>query len=202
MNAAKSTTFFKQKLETSKRKIRFVKNQKKMTSPWKSLEIKENTSDKITLEFEDNFEPTPVEFNKLPDSNEYLLSLGKLYFSIKIKKTKNGVTIFIIAFFFTENKLKKIKNDPNILRQLTERREECFRNLLNDNIRIQTEQDLELEAEVNPELGRANEILRQIRPEQPLSVGEIVHIIKHDHLDNTTEEEQQESDQSDSGASR
>lgn len=60
---------------------------------------------------------------------------------------------------------------------------------------------MELEAEVNPELGRANEILRQIRPEQPLSVGEIVHIIKHDHLD-TTEEEQQESDQSDSGASR
>lgn len=73
-----------------------------MTSPWKSLEIKENTSDKITLEFEDNFEPTPVEFNKLPDSNEYLLSLGKLYFSIKIKKTKNGVTIFIIAFFFLQ----------------------------------------------------------------------------------------------------
>lgn len=108
----------------------------------------------------------------------------------------------LLHFFFTENKLKKIKNDPNILRQLTERREECFRNLLNDNIRIQTEQDLELEAEVNPELGRANEILRQIRPEQPLSVGEIVHIIKHDHLDNTTEEEQQESDQSDSGASR
>lgn len=62
---------------------------------------------------------------------------------------------------------------------------------------------MELEAEVNPELGRANEILRQIRPEQPLSVGEIVHIIKHDHLDNTAEEEQQqESDQSDSGASR
>lgn len=85
MNAANSSTFFNKDLETSKKNIRFVKNQKKMTSPWKSLEIKETTSEKVTLEFEDNFEPTPVEFNKLPDSNEYLLSLGKHYFSIKIK---------------------------------------------------------------------------------------------------------------------
>lgn len=48
-----------------------------MTSPWKSSEIKlETTSENITLEFEDNFEPTPNQFNKLPDSNEYLASLG------------------------------------------------------------------------------------------------------------------------------
>lgn len=51
-----------------------------MTSPWKSLEIKETTSETISLEFEDNFDPNPVEFNKLPDSNEYLLSLGKFLF--------------------------------------------------------------------------------------------------------------------------
>lgn len=49
-----------------------------MSSPWKSSELKlENTSENLTLEFEDNFEPTAIEFNKLPDSNEYLLSLGK-----------------------------------------------------------------------------------------------------------------------------
>lgn len=64
-----------------------------MTSPWKSSEIKETTSETISLEFEDNFEPNPVEFNKLPDSNEYLLSLGKLLFF------KTNVKMASLIFF-------------------------------------------------------------------------------------------------------
>lgn len=92
--------------------------------------------------------------------------------------------------------MQKLKKDPNILQQLSNHRKTCFENLLNNQISIQTDQDLELNVAVRGD--RANEIIRYIRPEQPLSIGEIVHIIKHDQL----YREEEKDFEYDSGASR
>lgn len=57
-----------------------------------------------------------------------------------------------------------------------------MRNLLNNQLSLRTDSDIELEESVGSDLGRAQEIIRYIRPEQPLNVGEIVHIIEYDQL--------------------
>ncbi|GLV34556.1 uncharacterized protein CBL_09036 [Carabus blaptoides fortunei] len=94
--------------------------------------------------FEDNFKPSVSE--SLPDSQQYLQIL--------------------------ENKLQKLKNDPDILRQLSEKREACMQQLLAGT---DFDQDnSELEAPVN-----ASAILRAIAPErQALTSGEIVELVK------------------------
>ena len=76
-----------------------------------------------------------------------------------------------------ESKLNKIKKDPNLLKELTEKREECIRNLLNSSSVLTSDSDLELEYPVN-----SSEILRHIIPQQALNVGEIAHLINNDHL--------------------
>lgn len=75
-----------------------------------------------------------------------------------------------------ENKLQKLKNDPDILRQLREKREACMQQLLQGT---DFDQDnSELEAPVN-----ASAILRAIAPErQALTSGEIVELVKYDLL--------------------
>lgn len=84
------------------------------------------------------------------------------------------------------------------MKQLSEKRESCMRNLLSGGITIRDETDLQLEAPT-ADFGAATELLRHIKPEQPMSVGEIIHIIKHDQLQ---EEKEESDDHSDSGASR
>lgn len=72
-----------------------------------------------------------------------------------------------------------------MLKQLKEKREECFNNLLNNSFSITTEQDLELSEGVKP-----NEILRHLIPVQAQTVGEIAHLIRHDQLDQQKQEDE------------
>jgi hypothetical protein len=83
-----------------------------------------------------------------------------------------------------ERRLQKIRKDNGILQQLTQKREECLAHLLNgDTGRLNSDYDLELNAQVNSiENGVVLDLIRTMRPEQPLSMGEIVHIIEHDQL--------------------
>lgn len=115
----------------------------------------------IDRKFEDNFVPKS-QFQKLDDSEEYLKIL--------------------------ENRLEKIKKNPTVLKQLKEKREELFDNLLNSSTtRITTDKDIELEESIE-----ANKIISHLIPEQPQTVGEIAHLIKHDQLDLQKQEEDQE----------
>lgn len=143
-----------------------------MTDPWMVRECTnsgennlESTIDSrhlennIKFEFEDDFSPQSVVGTglELPDSKQYLESL--------------------------ERKLYRLKRDPNILRQLSEKREECIRNLLNDSLNIDRDGDLALDAPVTLGDSTVHEIYRHIRPIQPINIGETVHIVKHDQLE-------------------
>ena len=115
----------------------------------------------IDRKFEDNFVPKS-EFQKLDDSEDYLKIL--------------------------ENRLKKIKQNPTVLNQLKEKREELVGNLLNSSTtRITTDKDIELEEAIE-----SNKIISHLIPEQPQTIGEIAHLIKHDQLDIQKQEEDQE----------
>ena len=104
------------------------------------------------------------EFQKLDDSEDYLKIL--------------------------ENRLEKIKKNPTILNQLKEKREELVGNLLNSSsTRITTDKDIELEEAIE-----SNKIISHLIPEQPQTIGEIAHLIKHDQLDLQKQEEDQESE--------
>ncbi|CAO1353444.1 unnamed protein product [Diamesa hyperborea] len=123
-------------------------------SAWE-VKVEENNhqeSEEVEKSFEDNFTShETTDTNKLPDSVDYIKKL--------------------------ESKLNKIKKDPNLLKELTEKREECIRNLLNSSSVLTSDSDLELEYPVN-----SSEILRHIIPQQALNVGEIAHLINNDHL--------------------
>lgn len=83
--------------------------------------------------------------------------------------------------------MKKLKKDPSVLKQLKEKREECFNNLLNNSFTIRSEQDFELEEEVT-----SNKIISHLIPAQPQTVGEIAYLVRHDELDQQKQEAEEE----------
>ncbi|XP_055543876.1 uncharacterized protein LOC129729376 [Wyeomyia smithii] len=142
-----------------------------VADPWSSnsntssSEISQrDDSDSPFLKFEDNFEPPKApeqniqqpQEGRLPDSDNYLAVL--------------------------ERKLKRLKTNPSVLQQLAERREVCMQHLLNDSAFGRSDPSdlelLELEEPVNN-----YELLRFIKPEQALSVAELVNLVKYDHLE-------------------
>ncbi|XP_070507845.1 uncharacterized protein [Chironomus tepperi] len=99
------------------------------------------------------------EFQKLDDSEEYIKIL--------------------------EKRLEKIRKNPTVLKQLKIKREELIGNLLNSSTtKITTDKDIELE-----EVIESNKIISHLIPEQPQTIGEIAHLIKHDQLDIQKQEE-------------
>lgn len=150
-----------------------------LADPWSSGSSDSNNdaTAPTSLQFEDNFEPsghTTVVVSsasssdiqqprdgRLPDSDSYLALL--------------------------ERRLKRIKTNPTVLQQLAERREACLQHLLNDSsVAIRGDSELALDEPVNH-----HELLRFIRPEQALSVAELVHIVKYDHLEQEGTESEQ-----------
>jgi len=129
--------------------------------PW--LEINDKETSETTLDvftsFEDNFtNQNSTEFNKLPDSDQYLAIL--------------------------ESKLERIKNDPNILSQLSKKREACINQLLQSD--QQYKEDSELDENINP-----SSVLKFIAPQKiGLNQGEIVDFIQYDQLKTEDENEQ------------
>lgn len=78
-----------------------------------------------------------------------------------------------------------------MLKQLAERREACMNHLLNSsdtNLGDQDE-DFDQPLQQNNILESASELIRHIRPEQAQTVGEIVHIIQYDQLNEEKTEE-------------
>ncbi|CAH0564165.1 unnamed protein product [Brassicogethes aeneus] len=105
----------------------------------------------ITLNFEDNFSPS--QNDKLPDSEQYLAIL--------------------------EEKLRKIKSDPDVLRQLAEKRESCMQQLMLADPFYEDE-NIELDTPVPN-----SHIIRTLQPQkQALNQGEIVELVKYDQLNN------------------
>ncbi|KRT83773.1 hypothetical protein AMK59_3564 [Oryctes borbonicus] len=101
-------------------------------------------------EFEDNFVP---EITKLPDSEKYLAIL--------------------------EEKLTKIKSNPNVMEQLAKKREECLNQLLSEP-EYDCSRDLSLDEPIE-----STTIMRTIMPQkQALTQGEIVELLKYDRLEN------------------
>lgn len=139
-----------------------------LADPWSSTTGSSDSSNgkpnAASLQFEDNFEPTVVHSNggdnqqprdgRLPDSDSYLAAL--------------------------ERRLRRIRSNPTVLQQLAERREACMQHLLSDNSSTPARgnPELDLDEPVNN-----HELLRFIRPEQALSVAELVHLVKYDHLE-------------------
>lgn len=88
-----------------------------------------------------------------------------------------------IGFSLPENKLKRLQTKSGVLQQLKDRREHCIETLLaSDSPVEQRISDLELDQPVSASVARF------IHPEQPLTVGEVLHLVKHDELENTETE--------------
>lgn len=86
--------------------------------------------------------------------------------------------------------MRKIKKDPSVLKQLEEKREECYKNLLNNSFSIKSEQDFELDEGV-----KQNEIIRHLIPAQAQTAGEIAHLINFDQLDQQKQENESNSEE-------
>jgi len=147
------------------------------TDPWQNNKAI-STASSVQLEFEDNFIPNDhLEVdckNNLPDSKRYLESL--------------------------EKKLKKLKNDPKILEQLAQKREECLKNLINNSFSLDNSY-VELDAPVGGD-SAVHDIYRHLYPIQPITVGETFHIINYDQLQEKDTEPTQTSENSSETASR
>lgn len=79
-----------------------------------------------------------------------------------------------------------------MLKQLQDKKEECFNNLLNssDHGVITSDSDIQLETEV-----KSNDLVRHIIPQQPHTIGEIAHLVNHDLLDIQKQEEEEETEE-------
>lgn len=93
----------------------------------------------------------------------------------------------------SEEKLRKIKNDPDILTQLAAKREACMRDLINDYALVD-EDILSLDEPVPN-----SQLLRAIAPQrQALNQGELVDLVRHDQLKDDDSDPEVNRDQSDS----
>lgn len=74
-----------------------------------------------------------------------------------------------------------------MLQQLKDRREHCIETLLASDTPVEQRiSDLELDQPVSG--SSSGSVARFINPEQALTVGEVLHLVKHDELDNTDTE--------------
>lgn len=85
----------------------------------------------------------------------------------------------------TEQRLRKIKNDPDVLKQLAEKREACMQQLLFSQCEVDDET-----IDLNTPIDNST-ILRAIAPQkQALTQGELVELVKYDQLIEEKEEEE------------
>lgn len=87
--------------------------------------------------------------------------------------------------FTTETRLQKLKSNPDVLRQLAEKREACMRQLLQENY-IYEEEILQFEEPIED-----SPILRAVAPHrQALTHGETVELVRYDQLDKVEKREE------------
>lgn len=87
--------------------------------------------------------------------------------------------------FLAESRLEKIRSDPNLLRQLTEKREACMRQLMReDSFHEYSEETWRFEEPVED-----SPVLRVVAPhKQALTLGETVQFLHYDQLGSESEE--------------
>lgn len=86
----------------------------------------------------------------------------------------------MIYYYVPEEKLRKIRSDPDVLKQLAAKREACMQQLLLADAHYDSEETLELDAPVT-----TSHIVRALYPErQAISQGEVVELVKYDQLTN------------------
>ncbi|XP_073817868.1 uncharacterized protein [Musca autumnalis] len=98
-----------------------------------------------------------------------------------------------------ERKLDKLKKNSKLVDALSEKREDCLRSLIQSDLSGNNSNNdllLELEASLNTDSAVHN-LYRQIQPVQAVTVGETVHIVKYDQL----EEQRLEADAEEEGES-
>lgn len=81
---------------------------------------------------------------------------------------------------FSERKLKKAKNNPDVLAQLAEKREACMQQLLMNGASLEQDQHIDFENSAT------SLILKTIAPQkQALNQGELLELVKNDHLESS-----------------
>lgn len=139
--------------------------------PWGVRSVDENSERNIVAEntFQDSFlDKYANQFEKLPDSEEYLKILEDKLKSLNKKKAQQGNS-------------GQVKQD--ILASLLRSESRQIVGIL-DNV------DLDLDRGVNTNL-----VVRQLLPKQPLTIGETVRLVDADQLDKTYSEVAQEQNQ-------
>lgn len=149
--------------------------------PWSTcqtlLKSSVNGTETVVLAFEDNFKP--LVRHSLPDSAEYLAILGK---NNRLIASFHQVFTTLWFVLSAETRLEKLKSDPDVLRQLAEKREACMRQLLSNGepIYADAEENLRLEEPIEE-----SAILRAVAPhKQALTHGETVELVQYDQLAN------------------
>ena len=162
-----------------------------MNDPWSNSAPGEDIDAQST--FEDDFLTSPAADSategrgaKLPDSDEYLGRLGKP--DNRVHMLLTTVLTLPTHPIRAETKLKRLqKSSGNTLEQIRNRRDHCIEALLaSDEPLEQRERDLALD---QPTAGSQQQILRLLNPHQPLTVGEVLHLVKHDQLADTEEDQ-------------
>lgn len=85
----------------------------------------------------------------------------------------------------TEHKLEKLKKSSKLVDALSEKRDDCLRSMLQNNSDSTCNNDLllELETSITNSDSAVQNLYRQLQPVQPVTVGETVHIVKYDQLE-------------------
>lgn len=91
-----------------------------------------------------------------------------------------------------ERKLAKVQKGSKLLDSLQQKREDCMRELLSSDGITTRSLDQVLELDTPVESGR---LQRHLLPIQALTIGETVHIVKHDALEEQPEAEEQTNNQ-------
>ena len=125
---------------------------------------------------------TPVIFEKLPDSEEYLAKL-----EAKLGKLKIGSNL-------AKGKASKRKEEEGLVLELRAAREAALVQLVNrgEHQEGRSEEEISGEKEVT-----TNYLTRRLQPVQPVTEGEVVELTKSDSLAVNQEKEGEEQSQED-----
>ncbi|XP_036324564.1 uncharacterized protein LOC118737871 [Rhagoletis pomonella] len=131
------------------------------------------------LEFEDNFEPVQATPTGNTSENTPEETPPK-----RNEKNSNNTSGSLEPLPDSDNylrglerKLQKIKKGASLVEALAEKRNDCLRQLLHSGDPDNNNAVLALDEPLNN-----LEFYRHLQPVQALSVGELVHIVKHDQL--------------------
>uniref|UniRef100_A0A1B6JKN5 Uncharacterized protein n=1 Tax=Homalodisca liturata TaxID=320908 RepID=A0A1B6JKN5_9HEMI len=134
----------------------------KVVDPWSGVDSHDSDLLARTSKvFEDNF--VSKHSDKLPDSAQYLASLEN-----KLARIKSG-------------KGCKKTEGKELIKSLEESSDSCMYRLIAGDTYSLTEEDLLLEAPVGDSLS-TKWLRSQVNPEQALTVGELVELVKADYL--------------------